>query len=58
MAILIHAWLSLHHRQVGLADFILLNKTDLVPAEELAKVEAAVRSINANAVLYPTQFSK
>jgi G3E family GTPase len=45
-------------RQVGLADFIILNKTDLVTQDELKRLEDAVRNINSNAVLYPTQYSK
>ena len=38
--------------QVAFADVILLNKTDLVSAEELADVEVRIRSINAYATLH------
>jgi G3E family GTPase len=41
--------------QIAFADVILLNKTDLVSAEELAKVEAAIRSINRFARLVKTE---
>jgi len=41
--------------QVAFADIILLNKTDLVSREELALVEARIRSINAYAKLHYTQ---
>jgi len=40
--------------QVAFADVILLNKTDLVSAAELAVVEARIRSINAYATLHRT----
>ncbi|OXA50666.1 COBW domain-containing protein 2 [Folsomia candida] len=45
-------------RQVGLADFILLNKTDLVPNEALTKVKSAIQAINSTAALHLTQFCK
>jgi G3E family GTPase len=41
--------------QIGFADVILLNKTDLVPAAELAKTEARIRKMNPMAKLYPTK---
>ena len=41
--------------QIAFADVILLNKTDLVPADELAQVETRIRSINATAVIHHTQ---
>ncbi len=41
--------------QIAFADVILLNKTDLVPADELAQVETRIRSINATAVIHRTQ---
>ena len=37
------------------ASVILLNKTDLVPADELAQVGTRIRSINATAVIHRTQ---
>ena len=40
--------------QIAFADVILLNKTDLVSAEELKTVEAKIRSINAYAKLHHT----
>jgi G3E family GTPase len=44
--------------QIGFADVILLNKTDLVPAKELAEVEARIRKMNPMAKLYPTKNSE
>jgi G3E family GTPase len=41
--------------QVAFADTILLNKTDLVPADELARVEARIRAINPTAVIHRTE---
>ncbi|MCY4232002.1 MAG: GTP-binding protein [Alphaproteobacteria bacterium] len=41
--------------QIAFADIILLNKTDLMPADELAQVESRIRSINATAVIQHTQ---
>jgi G3E family GTPase len=41
--------------QIAFADVIVLNKTDLVSAEELAEVEAAIRAINPYAKLHKTQ---
>lgn len=43
--------------QIGFADVILLNKTDLVTPEELARVEARIRKMNPMAKLYPTRNS-
>jgi G3E family GTPase len=40
--------------QIGFADVILLNKTDLVPADELARTEARIRKMNPVAKLYRT----
>ena len=40
--------------QIAFADVVLLNKTDLVTPEELAKVEATVRAINPTAVIHRT----
>jgi len=41
--------------QIAFADVILLNKTDLVSADELAELEARVRSLNALARIHRTQ---
>jgi G3E family GTPase len=43
--------------QIGFADVILLNKIDLVTADELARVEARIRKMNPMAKLYPTRNS-
>jgi G3E family GTPase len=43
--------------QLAFADRILLNKVDLVSAEDLAEVERRIRSINATAEIIPTQMS-
>jgi G3E family GTPase len=40
--------------QIAFADVIILNKTDLVTADELAGVEAAIRAINPYAKLHKT----
>jgi G3E family GTPase len=40
--------------QIAFADVILLNKTDLVSAEELAEVEGRIRAINPFATLHKT----
>ena len=41
--------------QIAFADVIVLNKTDLVDAEELREVEARIRAINPYARLHKTQ---
>jgi len=41
--------------QIAFADVILLNKTDLVSAEDLAAVEARIRSINPYALVHHTE---
>src|SRR5680860_470257 len=41
--------------QIAFADVILLNKTDLVDAGELQKVEATIRQINPSARLFKTE---
>ena len=41
--------------QIAFADVILVNKTDLVEAEELAEIEARIRGINPYARLHRTQ---
>jgi len=41
--------------QIAFADVILLNKTDLVTPEELAKVEAVIRQINGSAKIFKTE---
>lgn len=45
-------------QQVAFADVILLNKTDLVSADELAKVEGKIRSINRYARIFRTEKSQ
>ena len=44
--------------QIAFADVILLNKTDLVTAEELREVEARIRGINPYATLHRTTRSQ
>ncbi|MDB6111415.1 MAG: Cobalamin synthesis protein [Pedosphaera sp.] len=44
--------------QIAFADVILLNKADLVSPEELARVEARVRSMNALAQIHRTEKSQ
>ena len=41
--------------QIAFADVILLNKTDLVTAEELAELERRIRGMNAIAKIYRTR---
>ncbi len=41
--------------QIAFADVILLNKTDLVPAETLAQLEARIKNMNAAAKIYRTR---
>jgi G3E family GTPase len=41
--------------QIGFADVILLNKTDLVSADELAAVERRIRAINPHAAVHRTE---
>src|SRR6202795_837428 len=41
--------------QIAFADFILINKTDLVTPEELAEVEARIRGINPYAKVHKTE---
>ena len=43
--------------QIGFADVILLNKTDLVSDEELTRVEARIKKMNPVAKLYRTRNS-
>ncbi|GAB5507811.1 MAG: GTP-binding protein [Rhizobiaceae bacterium] len=43
--------------QIAFADVVVLNKTDLVSEEELARVEATVRAINPSARIHKTQRS-
>ena len=45
-------------QQVAFADVILLNKTDLVSADELKKVEDRIRGINRYARIFHTQNSQ
>jgi G3E family GTPase len=44
--------------QIGFADVLLLNKTDLVSPEELERIEARIRRINPIAKLHRTERSK
>src|SRR5712692_1234328 len=44
--------------QIAFADVILLNKTDLVAAEELSEVEARIRGINPYAKVHKTERCK
>jgi len=44
--------------QVAFADRVLLNKTDLVEPEELAKIEARIKSMNKTAEIFQCQYSK
>ncbi|MDB6023017.1 MAG: cobalamin biosynthesis protein CobW [Pedosphaera sp.] len=44
--------------QIAFADVILLNKTDLVSPEELARVEARIRGMNALAQIHRTRNSQ
>jgi G3E family GTPase len=44
--------------QVEFADVIILNKTDLVTPEHLAKVEATIKALNRNAKLIRTSQNK
>ncbi|MBN9021374.1 MAG: GTP-binding protein [Rhizobiales bacterium] len=41
--------------QIGFADVVLLNKTDLVGPDELAAVERRIRAINPHAVIHRTE---
>lgn len=41
--------------QIAFADVVLLNKTDLVSEDELAKIEATVRAINPHATIHRTE---
>ncbi len=43
--------------QIAFADIVLLNKTDLVTADELAELQHKIRSMNAFAKVYETQNS-
>ena len=57
-----HVWLHIDERdelreQIGFADVILLNKTDLATEPELQKLEGRIRDINALAKTHRTQNS-
>ena len=41
--------------QIGFADVILLNKTDLASEAELAELEARIRAINTHAIIHRTE---
>jgi G3E family GTPase len=44
--------------QVAMADFLLLNKTDLVTPEQLEKIEAKCRELNPHATIFRTSQSQ
>ncbi|MBI2899039.1 MAG: GTP-binding protein [Planctomycetes bacterium] len=44
--------------QIAFADVVLLNKTDLVPADELDRLEARVRAMNLFARVYRTRLAE
>jgi len=44
--------------QIAFADVVLLNKTDLVSEQDLARVERRIRSINRTAKLFRTEAAK
>lgn len=44
--------------QLEFANVILLNKTDLVPANQLATIRAMIRKLNPDAALIETQFGR
>ncbi len=44
--------------QIAMADFILLNKTDLVDAAHLDRIEAKARELNPHAVMFRTNQSQ
>jgi G3E family GTPase len=55
-----HVWLHLDDsrevvEQIAFADVILLNKTDLVDAEALAKLEGRIKAMNPSAKLHHTR---
>ena len=45
-------------RQVAFADRILINKVDLVDEAHLSELREALRTINATATCYETNYSK
>jgi G3E family GTPase len=50
--------LSVAHLQISHADVVIINKSDLVSASQLAEVEARVRSINSLARVQVTEHSQ
>lgn len=44
--------------QISMADFLILNKTDLVDADQLHRVEAKVRELNPHTQILPTRFAE
>ena len=54
-----HIWMHWEsdeaQEQIAFADVILLNKTDLVPEEQLTKLQEKIRAMNAMVKIYPTQ---
>lgn len=63
---IVDAYLSIRHPHVGyttrtqleVADIVLINKVDLVSADELRTVEAQVREYNETALIFPTSFAR
>ena len=57
-----HVWHHIENQdevkeQIAFADVILLNKVDLVPPDEVERLEARIRHMNAAAKVYRTQDS-
>ena len=54
-----HIWLHWEseeaQEQIAFADVILLNKTDLVPTQQLTQLQDKIRAMNAMVKIYPTQ---
>ena len=46
------------HEQVAFADVMILNKTDLVNADELKVIKKKLKGINVHAPIYETQYSQ
>lgn len=48
----------IYYRQVALADYVILNKTDLVEKEKVEEIIQTTKSINQCAPILPTTFCK